>query len=285
MADFGRRAFRLDRPDARDVLELHARSFLDGFNLALARWPRVHDVLSGVTAEERGFAYEGAAMYAGLRGSRALARLLDGPGDGYVHLIHVGTGWGMIPARLPRLVRMPGTPLLRWLALDGEGFARVFFGGLDVLSRRCRLPLTAEHLVKITGYGRALWFAEAADPGAIAAVIGRQPEGARPELWRGVGLAAAYAGATDADGLAGLAGMAEGHANAFAQGVVFGVTARVRSGIVPGHTELACRLVLDADCDEAAAWADDAAAGLDSTDVLAYQTWRARLRSRVMHRP
>ncbi|MFI6450339.1 DUF1702 family protein [Streptosporangium amethystogenes] len=285
MADFERRGFRTDRPAARAILEERARSFLDGFNLAAFRWSDVHEALATVPAENRGFAYEGAAMYAAYRDlpnprrDSALHRLLDGPGRGYPHLIHVGAGWGLTPVRLPAPLRLPGTPLLRWLALDGAGFGEVFFGGLRALARRSRRASTAKGAIRLAGCGRALWFAESADVTGVAEIIGRRPEAARPELWSGIGLASAYAGATTEAGLEALLAAAGPSAPAFAQGVVFGVTARVRSGIVPAHTELACRVVLGADPDTAVSWADRTAADLEhSFDAAAYQEWRARLR-------
>ncbi|MGC5010779.1 DUF1702 family protein [Streptosporangium sp. DT93] len=285
MADFERRGFRTDRPEARAVLEERARSFLDGFNLAFSRWRDVHEALATVPEENRGFAYEGAGMYAAYRDlpargrDTALNRLLDGPGRAYVHLIHVGAGWGLSPARLPAPLRLPGTPLLRWLALDGAGFGEVFFGGLRALERRSRRAPTAQESARLAGCGRALWFAQSADVAGVSEVIGRLPEAARADLWSGIGLASAYAGATTEAGLRALVAAAGPAAPAYAQGVVFGTTARFRSGIVPAHTVLACRVVLGADPETASSWADTAAADLEhSPDIAAYQEWRTRLR-------
>ncbi|MFS1298246.1 DUF1702 family protein [Streptosporangium longisporum] len=285
MADFERRGFRTDRPEARAVLEGRARSFLDGFNLALSRWGDVHAALATVPEENRGFAYEGAGMYAAYRDvtargrDTALRRLLDGPGQGYVHLIHVGAGWGLSPARLPAPFRLPGTPLLRWLALDGAGFGEVFFGGTRALERRARRAPTPRGAARLAGCGRALWFAESADVTGVTRVIGRQPVAARAELWSGIGLASAYAGATTETGLEALVTAAGPAAPAYAQGVVFGATARFRSGVVPDHTVLACRVVLGTDPGTASSWADDTAADLEhSPDIAAYQEWRTRLR-------
>ena len=84
--------------------------------------------------EQRGFAYEGAAMALALldhvlpwRRNR-LARFIRGPARDHIYMAHVGAGWAL--ARLRR-----GTnryfhkldPLLRWLAMDGYGFHEGYF--------------------------------------------------------------------------------------------------------------------------------------------------------------
>ncbi len=296
MADSARRGFRLDRPAARVVLEAHARSFLTGFNLALAHPREVDDALATVPEAERGFAYEGAGMrarlvdIATLGRARALRRLLDGPGGGYVHLVHVGAGWGLTPTRIPIRVRLPRTPLLRWLALDGAGFGETYFGGVRALCRNTRRntgypPSSFDEQrwqTKISGCGRALWFVESAATDGITALIAGQPSHARPWLWSGVGLAAGYAGATTADELRRLADRAGDAFAFFAQGVVFAAAARMISAVVPPHTELACRTVLGIDPDVAQHWSDTAAQGLtDSWEVTAYAEWRARVRARA----
>ncbi|MEU4767978.1 DUF1702 family protein [Actinosynnema sp. NPDC023794] len=288
LADFSRRGFRVDRPAQRAVLELHARNFLGGFNLAVRSWRRPHEPLSRVDAEERGFAYEGAAMFAGLLDlatagrAGALDRLLAGPGNAYAHLVHVGAGWLLTAARVPVLPRLPRTPLLRWLAVDGSGFGEVYFGGTRALLRRASRTPGPVWQVRVAGCGRALWFAESACPAGIADVIDRAPSVARPHLWSGVGLAAAYAGAADAADRTELLDLAGRHRAHFAQGVVFAAGARVRSGIVPRHTRETCAQVLGTTAEVAARWADEACADLlDATDVQAYLEWKARLRDRL----
>lgn len=285
MADFSRRGFRTDQPAQRAVLETHARNFLTGFNLAVAHWLEPHAALSGLAEEERGFAYEGAGMFAGLLDlctlgrARALDRLLAGPGDGYTHLIHVGAGWMFTAARVSALPRLPRTPLLRWLALDGAGFGEAYFGGVRAVLRQAGRTPDSVWEARLAGAGRALWFIESAAPAGVAAVIGRTPVAARPHLWSGVGLAAAYAGAVDDNGRAELAERAGEHRVHFGQGVVFAAGARVRAGIVPRHTEDACAQLLGVSAGEAARWTDETSADLmASTGISAYLEWKARLR-------
>lgn len=284
MADFRRRGFRLDRPDKRAVLETHARSFISGFNIAAARWPAVHAALREVPAEERGFAYEGAGMYAAARdlartGARSLEALLRGPGDSYVHLVHVGAGWLPAALRVPLPGRLPATPLLRWLARDGAGFAETYFGGPAAAVRRARRTDTPQWRIRLGGTGRALWFVHSGDVAALAEFVDGLPAPARPHLWSGVGLAAAYAGTATRAELDLLAAASWEHVVHLAQGVVFAVAARRRSGCVPGHTELACGHLLSADVDVVDKWAEVAAHDLQGRrDAAAYLRWQAGVR-------
>ncbi|GAA5115544.1 DUF1702 family protein [Haloechinothrix salitolerans] len=290
LADFARRGFRLDRPRDRAVLETHARSFLTGFNLAARHWRDPHPALATVPDPERGFAYEGAGMYAAVRGlarlgeSTAFRRLCAGPGDAYIHLIHVGYGWAGGLAPLP-INTVPSTPLLRWLALDGAGFARVYFGGLRALDRLWHRAPSGRRDAALSGAGRALWFLESASPAGVASVIGNAPGHARGELWAGVGLACCYAGCADTAALDQLTETSGKHWPSFGQGALFACAARARAGDVPEHTERACAHLLGIDSAEAERWTDVAAAGLtESADVAAYTEWRSRLRGAVAAR-
>lgn len=284
MADFARRGFRLDRPAARAILETHARSFLTGFNV-VAGQRDPHAALAEIPDEERGFAYEGAAMRAGLTDlatagrARAFARLLGGPGQGYVHLCHVGYGWGLVPTRLPLPVLVPRTPLLRWLALDGAGFAEVYFGGIRALARRCRRARTPKWAAWLAGCGRGLWFAESADVPGIARTIDSLPLEARSHLWAGVGLAACYAGCIDEKAVDELVAASGADEPYLCQGALFAIAARVRARIVPEHTELACRRLFAVTPQEAARWTDLAATDLaERSSLAAYLEWKSRLR-------
>ncbi|MFV2086269.1 DUF1702 family protein [Micromonospora sp. LOL_021] len=291
MADFEKRGFRCTRPESRNILERHATAFLTGFNLAVRHWRDPHAALAEVPAAERGFAYEGAAMYASLRdlaspGRRpSVDRLLDPPGDGYIHLIHVGAGWTLAPLRLP-LPRLPRTPLLRWLALDGAGFAETFFGGTAALRRRCRRRPGPRWEAQVAGCGRALWFVESADVDAVARVVAAQPAAAQPHLWSGVGLACGYAGAVNERERTRLAGLAGRHQYHLRQGVAFAVGARHRSTVVPQHTVDACQQLLGTDVETATGWTDQTAARLDPAGGLNdYLEWKARIRELVADYP
>lgn len=296
LADFDRRGFRTDRPAARAVLERAAKSFLNGFNLA-SRSATVEELqarLADVEDDVRGFSYEGAGMHAALAdltrpwlepSARAVSRLAGGPGQDYDYLIHVGAGWPLAMLRSPRVLRLPDSPLVRWLAVDGAAFGAVFFGGQRTLRRICAAdnrPDPALWRTRVAGAGRALWFCQSADVTGVARLIGEQPADAAPHLWAGIGLACAYAGPSETADRDALRDAAGSHLPWLRQGVLFASAARAQSGIVPPNTDRACRDLVGIDPVAAAEWAAEAAAGLrHRLDLAAYDQWRDRLALRA----
>ncbi|MGH3429471.1 MAG: DUF1702 family protein, partial [Mycobacteriales bacterium] len=179
-------------------------------------------------------------------------------------------------------VRLPRTPLYRWLTLDGNSFAEVYFGGVPALLRRARTTPGAKWETRLQGCGRALWFVECGDPAGVEAVIEAAPELARPHLWAGIGLSSTYNGGIDDSERARLIAAAARYRGYFGQGVVFAATARARSGQIPEHTERACQQMLGISALEATQWESTAAGGLlERRDVGAYLTLKARLREKV----
>src|SRR2546423_7279140 len=290
-ADFGRRRFRLRGGPARERLEDSARTFLEGFNEAVAGpgGDRLAEALAAIGEEFRGFAYEGAAMGCALAylvtlsGGRRLRTLMEGPGEAFPHLVHVGAGWAFARLRLrPWKALRAGDPLLRWLALDGFGFHQAFFHADRVVGGQDIEPgLTGvRRQVRDQGVGRALWFHECADPEGVALRIAEFPAVRRPDLWAGIGLAATYAGGCTDEELVALSAAAAPHRAHLAQGSVFAAAARVRSGLpLPAHCRSGARLLADADARTAAGWADAALPGPGTPpDGAAYQAWRAGIR-------
>jgi hypothetical protein len=299
MVDFRRRGFRADRPVERARLEAAGAAFVAGFNQVVRDGVGgVHGALALHAPEHRGFAYEGAGMACGMLDlasagrARCLRRLLDGPGEAYVHLVHVGAGWALV--RLPwRAVRPLGAagqldPLLRWLALDGRGFARGFFGGARAVERAGGAGRHPDGCgpacgIGYQGLGRSLWFIEAAEVEAIADRIGTLPARHRGDAWSGVALAACYAGGLDRQGLERLLALSGTCRPDLAQGAAFAAEAWRRAGAVPDHAGLAIGAIAGAGPGEAARWTVQAAEGLDGPGATAasYQRWRARIRARA----
>jgi hypothetical protein len=208
---FLRRGFYARDLQTCGYLEQIGRVFLNGLEYGMTV-PAESDIaarLETVPWEYRGFAYEGAAMALTILdgmlpvGSKRLDRFVTGPAVHQVYTAHVGAGWAM--ARLPRVLQsrvQPRDPLLRWLALDGYGFHEAYFRTPLVVAgqRPPRLPLgwrtrarDATHVID-QGIGRALWFVCGADTDRLAETIAGFALSRRPDLWSGVGLAAAYAG-------------------------------------------------------------------------------------------
>jgi hypothetical protein len=294
-ADFVRRGFALV-PGAQARLEQVGRAFIHGYRAALQDDDAgaLERALAPVDDELRGFAYEGAAMGVMLRDRLApwrasrFDRLLAGPAGRHVYMLHVGAGWA-----LARLRRGPGStlgldPLLRWLALDGYGFHEGYFRHARSIARQLRPRGFTGYAGRAFDQGlrRSMWFVTAAQPGSIAAAIGRFDERRHPDLWSGVGLAAAYAGPAGLESLRILAAAASGHGEHLAQGAAFAAAARQRAGNPAAHTGLACRLLTglsERDADELVA---RAARDLPRDGAEpAYELWRRRLRTALAAPP
>lgn len=287
-----RRGFQAE-PQARDRLETIGATFVAGYHAALEHGTGSQLVarLEKVDLEQRGFAYEGAGMALQLVdlltpwGGTRWQKFLSDAGNPHAYMIHVGAGWAL--ARLGRsferaTTRMDG--VLRWLVLDGWGFHDGYFHPQRSIERQMistRVVPGYARRAHDQGLGRALWFARGADAARVATTIERFAADRRSDLWSGVGLAATYAGGTDAQGLEALRGTAGTHLAAAAQGAAFAAQARRRAANSAPHTELACGILCGMNAHEAASWTDTDLADLppDGTEP-AYEIWRTRVRMR-----
>jgi hypothetical protein len=293
------RGFHVKSEPARQRLEAVGGHFLDGFETALAApgTDAAGTRLDRIERTYRGFAYEGAGMAFAILdgitpggGTRA-ARFIDGPAARHIYMAYVGIGWAY--AKLPALrwnaVSAPD-PLLRWLVLDGYGFYHAYFETDRYVRDQAldaRLPAPAgdnpgyAQRVVDQGIGRAMWFVAGADPDVGAAMIDEFPVSRRADLWAGMGLAASYAGAADEAELTALREHAGQYRPDLAQGAAFACGARVLSGLVIPHTELAAQLFCGCTAAEASAINDDARRNLPADGPLpAYEVWRQRIANR-----
>ena len=305
---FAERGFPGAVSPSAERLEAIPQAVVCGFEWGIAcrdLW-EVERRLELVEPEQRGFAYEGAAMaftvrdaMAGGRGKRT-AELLRGPGAPHVLLTYIGIGFAM--ARLPRplwrdimpdLTGSPYYPTMTWLAVDGYGFDLAYFHTRRYVDEQ-RVPAPypwegrADYFPRAVdqGIGRALWFINGADQAAVTEAVGRFPEERRPDLWSGVGLAATFAGGCAADGLAALRDAAGEHRPQLGLGVVFAIKARDLAGHVPEHGALAAEVLAGLSVPDAVAIADrteaeSGGAPADDPDdaVPLYEQWRTRIRT------
>jgi len=286
-----RRGFRGADGPARRRLRRVGLAFVEGYNATLDddRAPALAARLDRVDAEDRGFAYEGAAMGLRLlddldpwRGDR-LSDFLAGPGSPHLYMMYVGAGWAT--ARLRRRVDRAlcrFDPLLRWLIVDGYGFHQGYFRPrrwVDGLGAPSQLSGYARRAFD-QGLGRSLWFVEGADVGGVAATIAQFPRSRRADLWGGVGLACAYAGGATDQKIRTLRTESGADHPCLAQGAAFAAKARARAGNPAAHTESACLALCDMPAEAAAGLTDAALDGLvGDGDVPAYEVWRGRIRS------
>ncbi len=300
---FAGRGFPVTPTDATRKLETIPQSVICGFEWAIDRSPlwELERRLDMVDPEMRGFAYEGATMaltvrdaMAGGKGHRA-RDLLRGPGVPHTFLTYIGIGFAM--ARLPRplwrrvlpdLTGTPYYPTMSWLAVDGYGFDRAYFD-TDTWVAQQRQPAPYPWLGRSDyfpravdqGIGRALWFIHGGQSADVCAAVRRFAQQRQPDLWSGVGLAAAFAGGCDETGLRLLAreaGQARAH---LAQGAVFAAKARDFSGFIAGHTAVTVNLLAGLSVPDAARLADEVTLVRPGTDEIDYEAWRRAIREHL----
>lgn len=292
---FARRGFRGEAGPVRDRLERVGQTFVQGYHAALAEerpGPLAERIDAEVERDFRGFAYEGAGMALALldtlipgRQSRRqrLARFLAGPAAAHTYIVHVGAGWVM--ARLPvspeRYLARLADPLLRWLALDGYGFHEGFFRWPRSVTRQ-EVPRRLHGYASRgfdQGLGRSLWFVDGADVDRLPRTIGAFPLSRQPDLWAGLGLACAYAGARTEAEIERLLAAAGPHAPQLAQGVAFAAKARQKANNLTPPTELACRVIWGVPAGVAAAVCDQTLTDLpaDRPGEPAFEVWRRRI--------
>ncbi|HEU5109457.1 MAG TPA: DUF1702 family protein [Micromonosporaceae bacterium] len=302
---FAERGFPGAGSPAAERLEAIPQSVVCGFEWGIAArdlWD-VQRRLELVEAEQRGFAYEGAAMAFAVRDAmaggsgRRTRELLLGPGAPHVFLTYIGIGFAM--ARLPRplwrniipdLTDSPYYPTMTWLAVDGYGFDLAYFHTRRYVDEQ-RVPApypwegSADYFPRAVdqGIGRALWFIHGADPAAVTAAVNRFAPQRRPDLWSGVGLAATFAGGCPADGLAVLRAASAEHWPQLGVGVVFAIKARTFAGHVPAHSELGATTLAGLSVADAVAIADrtEAYPGQAEPGTPVYEQWRGRIRAHL----
>jgi hypothetical protein len=292
---FDHRGFQCDDAAIRARLEGVALCFVRGYHAALeCPLPELPARLDAEPVTARGWAYEGAAMALTILDAMTFQRqgylrsFLAGPGDNHVYIVHVGAGWALarLPLSISGLLRRLH-PVFGWLAVDGYGFHEGFFHAARSVARQ-EVPAKAQGYARRAfdqGLGRSLWFVNGADPGRIAATIGAFPEGRRPDLWSGVGLACAYAGGRSREAVEALQRAAAPWTPELAQGAVFAATARLRAGGPIADTELACQVLCGCGMEGAAAISDAAEAGLPADGAEpAFEVWRRRIQERFPRR-
>lgn len=284
-----RRGFVVDEAAVVQRLEDIGRHFVSGYNQAIGSCD-LGELSSVLAASERanaGFVYEGAAMGVAVAdfmtpGRRMFDRYVAGPAAAHEYMSWVGLGWAL--ARLPV---PPERALARyddlhcWLALDGYGFHEGYFhwpGRIDGQRKARGLSADGQRVFD-QGLGRSMWFVKGAAPQRVATCIAMFPAERHADLWAGVGLAAAYAGAVPPASYGATLAMSGRHAGSLAQGVVFAAQARRRAGNPVAHTEQACLSILGLDAASAAAIATDLMPA-DGHCLASYQRWRFAIVSR-----
>ena len=269
----------------RGRLEKVLETFIHGYNLSLS----IDDpgllaatLRRQLDAHHVGFAFEGVGMSYALRDLLApwrpsrLRAFLDGPGRDHDYIAAVGAGFAV--ARLPwgrwlwpsysrRL-----DPLVAWCLPDGYGFHQGVFHFRRYVDGRAAPPAALSTFARQlfdSGLGRSLWWSQGATPARIAQAIDAFPAARRPEMWCGIGVAAAYAGGVEDATLRELRDLAGPCRADFLSGVPFASRMRQKGGNPSPATDRACELLLGRSADEASDWIVETVARVVADDSVA----------------
>lgn len=297
---FAARGFPTVPSEATERLEAIPQAVIIGFEWGIDskdQW-EVERRLALVDVEQRGFAYEGAAMAYTVRdamggGGHRTRDLLLGEGQRHILLAYIGIGFAM--ARLPRplwkkilpdLTGSPFYPTMSWLVVDGYGFDLAYFHKKRWIDEQ-KVPAPypwqgyPDYFLRAVdqGIGRALWFINGARTADVAAAVGKFAEHRHGDLWSGVGLAATFAGGTDRAHLEELCRDAGQHQPELALGSIFAITGRTLAGFVPPHSTETVEVFTGLSTEDALIVAGSTAVEPEDTGpVPQYEVWRQRIR-------
>lgn len=301
---FAKRGFPvLQTPESR-YLERIPQNVILGFELGIELGDRPDAIqrFDMVDRDFRGFAYEGATMaftildvLPGRRSDRA-RKLLDGHAAPHLFVAYIGIGFAMShlprvlwPKVLPPLQDQWFHPRASWLAVDGHGFDQAYFNHRKWIDGQA-LPKPypwqnrPDYFLRAfdQGIGRMLWFMHGANVPAVASAINAFASHRHVDLWSGIGVAAAYAGAGDPEMFKALREISGDYLPEVAAGVVFAAKARLYEDLDTPHTEVAARVVCDMSLEQASAVADEASdTFVGEREALPdYELWRRRVQER-----
>jgi enediyne biosynthesis protein E3 len=286
---FENRHFFLGNHPTQIHLETIGAIFIEGYRQALVSnsFDDLIPKLNSIEPDFQGFAFEGAAMALALLdhlvpwSSNRCRDFLCTYGSDHKYMIHVGIGWAVARLHIDLNRFLVTTdPLLGWLVVDGYGFHEGYFYGDRYLLGDIYPKKLNSHQKKVfdQGLGRSLWFRECADPERISNTIERCEVQRHGDLWRGIGLACAYAGGVDRSALNKLLQIAKTYRSQLAQGAAFAAKARQRAGNLTPHTELACNIFCNLSSERVAEIVDLALENLSPCESEPlYESWQCRI--------
>ena len=213
--------------------------------------PALLEHLEQVESEFRSVAYESASMAIALDGfatdtfPRDWLLFANGPAAAHKAQVYVGLGWAIAKSNFPFLTAVQKTDArFSFRVADGCGFydgsfrRRLAVGGNQPPAY---LPETAMSMYD-QGVGRSLWYTERADLQKVRSALETFAVSRQADLWRGVGVAAAYAGGSDDAALRLLFQYAGAHGIQLARGAALAARSRAAANAMTDDTGRCSRL-------------------------------------------
>jgi hypothetical protein len=206
--------------------------------------------LENSEAPFRSIAYESASMAIALKDIENDEDLNDwllfanGPALAHQAQVYVGLGWAIAKLNLPFLTAVKKIePDLYQRVADGCGYYDGSFRQRQTVINQ-QLPVYIPEAVLpmyYQGVGRSLWYANNADINKIKTKIEGFPAQRHARLWRGMGVAVAYVGACDDEGLRTLVQYAAANAVQLAYGAALAVKSRMEANAISADTDRCSR--------------------------------------------
>ena len=207
--------------------------------------------LENIEKEYRSIAYEAVSMAIALKDLENKRRLdnwlffAKGPALAHKAQVYIGLGWAIAKLNLPftEIVEMIETRLYHRVA-DGCGYYDGSFKQRQTvmnMQQPVYLPEAAMPLYD-QGVGRSLWYSCNTDINKVRSKVEHFPASRHGDLWRGVGIAVAYAGGCDEDTLKTLLEYAGKNRVQLACGSALAAKSRMEANSMTADTDRCSRL-------------------------------------------
>lgn len=173
--------------------------------------------------------------------------------------IHIGLGWAIAKRRISiTQVEAAIDKMQLPRVLDGSGYCEGTFKQRMAVKEMKTPEGLNENLIRgyDQGLGRSLWYTAKAEPETLMNLIHPFTENRKADLWRGVGIALAYVGGCDADTLERIKTQCTIYAEDLAMGVTLTALSRKTANTINTDTELACRVICNADLGSVCTYAE-----------------------------
>ena len=212
----------------------------------------------------RSIAYEGASMARGLldisKGTSLdhWSAYMVRTGDHAVQ-VYIGLGWALAQRQAPVFSFIKDlSPLVQARVLDGYGFYDGTFRNRTIVRDKIIPEEIKGNDLRAydQGLGRCLWYMSKGNTAQAVKLVEGFTDDRKPDLWRGIGIAAAYVGGMDEAMLTALLNAASPYQIQLATGAALLARARSRADTPNSDAELTCRLWCNMSADEAVALMD-----------------------------
>lgn len=207
--------------------------------------------LDSLDKEFLSIAYEGASMNIALNCLEVGTEIkpwfdfLGSAAQAHGIQYHIGLGWALAQLQLNTMPYMLQLDAIdRYRVPDGYGYYEAMFRTKRCINNQQKpegfneAGLSAYY----QGLGRGIWYLSEGEQEAAKMLIDKFTEENRTDLWRGLGIACAYAGGCNVGMLKQIMTIAGDYSRQLATGAIMVAICRERAGFMSADTDQACRI-------------------------------------------